>query len=465
MYDVIIVGGGVVGCCIARELSRKELRIGVLEKASDIGEGASKANSGIVHGGHDAVPGTLKALLNVRGNRRMKELAAELDFPYENNGSLVLCFDEKDKTGLEELLERGMENGVEGLQILTGDEVRKLEPEVSEGVAYALYAPTGGIVCPFGLTVAMAENAAVNGVEFYRDMEVTGLEKEDGFYRVVCKQNFFESRIVINAAGVYADEIHNMVSTEMLEIIPRKGEYLLFDKNVGKMISHTLFQLPTVYGKGVLITPTVHGNLLMGPTAEDIPDKEGINTTETGMKVVLEKAGKSIRKVPAREVITSFAGLRANSGKGDFIIREAADAPGFIDVAGIDSPGLTSAPAIGEYVAGLVGKILPAELKKDFRGSRKGIQPGKGEVICRCEMVTEEEIIEAIRRVPGAVSLDGVKRRARAGMGRCQSGFCSPRVVEILAKELGKEKSEITKAGSGSEILTGTVYDGQEGEA
>ncbi len=464
MYDVVIIGGGVVGCCIARELSRKELRIAVVEKASDIGEGASKANSGIVHAGHDAVPETLKALLNVRGSRMMEILAEELDFPYRNNGSLVLCFDENDLPGLKELLKRGLKNGVSGLEILSGEEVRGMEPSVSDEVVYALHAPTGGIVCPFGLTVAMAENAALNGVEFYRDTEVVGLEKKTGFYRIICKEKEFESKIVINAAGVYADEIHNMVSSEELKIVPRRGEYLLFDKNVGDMVTHTLFQLPTALGKGVLITPTVHGNLLMGPTAEDIPDKEGINTTAEGLKIVLEKAGKSIRKVPGREVITSFAGLRANSGKGDFIIKEAADAPGFIDVAGIDSPGLSSAPAIGEYVAGLVRKILPAERKKDFISNRKGIQPGSGEVICRCEMVTEEEIVEAIRRTPGAVSLDGVKRRTRAGMGRCQSGFCSPKVVDILARELEKEKWEITKAGSGSEILTGILYDGKEKE-
>lgn len=453
IYDVLIIGGGVIGCCIARELSKRQIRIAVAEKASDIGEGASKANSGIVHAGFDARTGTLKALLNVRGNHRMKELAEELDFPYRNNGSLVLCFEQENQSSLNKLLNRGKKNGVAGLRILTGEEVRSREPAVSKEVISALYAPSGGIVCPFGLTVAMAENAAANGVEFYRDTEVTGIRSENGIYHVNCREKSFASRIVINAAGVYADEIHNMVSAERMRIIPRRGEYLLFDKNVGNTVSHTLFQMPTAYGKGVLVTPTVHGNLMMGPTAEDIPDKEGINTTGSGLNTILQKAGKSIGRIPEREVITSFAGLRANSGRGDFVIGEVKDAPGFIDVAGIDSPGLSSAPAIGEYVAELIQTIYPAEIKNDFIKNRKGIQSGTGEIICRCETVTREAIIEAIRRTPGAVSLDGVKRRTRAGMGRCQSGFCSPKVVEILAQELGKEKWEITKSGKGSEIL------------
>lgn len=454
MYDVVIIGGGVVGCCIARELSKRQLKIAVAEKSSDIGEGASKANSGIVHAGHDTKTGTLKAQLNIRGSLLMKELAEELDFPYRNNGSLVLCFEEKAQPVLNKLRQKGEQNGVAGLKILTGQEVRDMEPAISKEVVSALYAPSGAIVCPFGLTVAMAENAAANGVEFFRDSEVIKIQREDGLYHLTCSDKNFTSRIVINAAGIYADAIHNMVSAEKIKITPRKGEYLLFDKNVGNTVSHTIFQLPTAYGKGVLVTPTVHGNLMIGPTAEDIPDKEGVNTTAPGLNTVLEKAAKSIENIPEREIITSFAGLRANSGQGDFIIGEVSDAPGFIDVAGIDSPGLSSAPAIGEYVAELLQAIYPSKPKSDFKKVRKGIRPGTGEVICRCETVTKEAIIEAIRRTPGAISLDGVKRRTRAGFGRCQSGFCSPKVVEILAQELGQEKWEITKAGKGSEILS-----------
>ncbi|MDR2888929.1 MAG: NAD(P)/FAD-dependent oxidoreductase [Lachnospiraceae bacterium] len=476
MYDVIIIGGGVVGCCIARELSKIKMRIAVLEKNSDIGEGATKANSGIVHAGYDAAAGTLKALLNVRGNKMMKELADELDFPFINNGSLVLCFEENiasaendhiansgvsadrvviknDRSRLEELLDRGRQNGVAGLKILTGDAIRRLEPAVSQSVTSGLYAPTGGIVCPFGLTYAMAENAAVNGVEFYRQTKVVGIEKKKDIFYITCDRGVFEGRLVINVAGIYADLIHNMVSNEPMTIRPRRGEYVLYDKGVGGRVSHTVFQLPGAYGKGVLVTPTVHGNLLVGPTAEDIEDKEAVNTTAIGSATVMDKAAVSIGKIAVGEVITSFAGLRAHGGTGDFTIKEVDDVPGFLDVAGIDSPGLTAAPAIGEYVAQMVREILPAEDKKDFKPERRGIKSGWGEVICRCERITKEEIYEAIRRTPGATSIDGIKRRTRAGMGRCQGGFCSPRIIEILAQELGKEPWEITKAGAGSEIL------------
>jgi glycerol-3-phosphate dehydrogenase len=464
MYDIIIIGGGVVGCCIARALSRRQLKIAVLEKNGDIGEGASKANSGIVHAGFDADSGTLKARLNLHGSQMMPALAKELEFDYENNGSMVLCFREEDKPELEKLLERGLRNGVTGLTILAQETVREKEPFINEKVKYALYAPTGAIVCPFGLTVAMAENAAANGVLFYRNTEVMKIEKNNERYFILTADGQkFDAKVIINAAGIHADQIHNLVSNVPLAIKPRKGEYLLFDKTVGRAVKHTLFQLPTVYGKGVLITPTVHGNLLMGPTALDITDKSGVNTTAAGMDTVLNKASDSIREIPRREIITSFAGLRANSGQGDFLIAEANDAPGFIDVAGIDSPGLSSAPAIGADVADLVAAMLPGKEKADFVSSRPGIRPGQGEVICRCETVTRAEIVAAIRRTrdlfvnPGPVSLDSVKRRVRPGMGRCQGGFCVPRVAELIAAELGIEKTAVRKAGPGSEILAGAV--------
>lgn len=466
MYDVVIIGGGVVGCCIARELSKRKISIAVLEKAADIGEGASKANSGIVHAGYDAAALTLKARLNVRGNKLMGDLADELDFPYRNNGSLVLDLEEDGVTAaaglaaLDALRQRGRQNGVAGLEILSGRTVRQREPAVSKKVRQALYAPTGGIVCPFGLTVAMAENAAANGVEFHRATEVAAIERENNrginekIFKIKCQNKYFESRLVVNAAGLCADAVHKMVSEAPLAIRPRRGEYLLYDKNMGELVSHTLFQLPTARGKGVLVAPTVHGNLLIGPTAEDIDDKAAVKTTGAGLRLVMGKAAESIDgKLPAGEVITSFAGLRAVGDTGDFIIKEAEDCPGFLDVAGIDSPGLTAAPAIGEYVAALVGEILPAGKRADFIYRRRGISPGSGEVICRCETVTREAVQEAIRRTPGAVSVDGIKRRVRAGMGRCQGGFCSPRIAEILARELGKEVWEITKAGAGSEIL------------
>ncbi|MDD6492967.1 MAG: NAD(P)/FAD-dependent oxidoreductase [Firmicutes bacterium] len=475
MYDVIIIGAGVSGCAIARELSRLQLKTIVLEKALDVCEETSKANSGIVHAGYDAKPGTLKAKLNVEGSRKMKALSEELDFPYKQNGSLVLCFDEKEKGKLEELKARGEQNGVADLQILDRDAVTALEPKVSDQVVAALYAPTGGIVCPFGLTIALAENAADNGVEFLFDAKVNRINRTQEGYRVETGKGNYEAKLIINAAGVYADEIHNMVSEVRMEITPRKGEYLLYDKKVGGMVSHTLFQLPTALGKGILVTPTVHGNLLTGPTASDIENKEGVDTSKEGMSQVTEKAALSVSGISGRDVITSFAGLRAHvtrwSGKeGDFIIEEAKDAPGFIDVAGIESPGLTSAPAIGEYVADMVKSLLKPEEKESFKPTRKGIpsmalasdeerqklileDPAYANVICRCEMVTEGEILNAIHRTLGATTTDGVKRRTRAGMGRCQSGFCNPKVVEILAREQKVDESNIRKSGADSWYL------------
>lgn len=472
MLDVVIIGAGVSGCAVARELSRKKLNIAVLEKNADVCEGTSKANSGIVHAGFDAKPGTLKAKLNVKGSRMMKQLSEELDFPYKQNGSLVLCFDDKDKDKLEELKERGIENGVGELEILDREKVLAIEPAVGEKVAAALHAPMGAIVCPFGLTIALAENAAVNGVDFHFKTKVKEIHKKDGGYEILTNQGSFQARSVINAAGVYADEIHNMVCDEedKFQITPRKGEYLLYDKKVGNLVSHTLFQLPTALGKGILVTPTVHGNLLTGPTAEDIPDKEGVNTTAEGLDTVLEKAALSILQVPSRQVITSFAGLRAHSSKGDFIIGEVKGAPGFFDVAGMESPGLSCAPAVGEYVAQMVNNYLQPEENGDFIAVRKGIpsmalagdeerhrliqeNPAYANVICRCEMVTEGEILDAIRRPLGATTTDGVKRRVRAGMGRCQAGFCSPKVVEILSRELGIDESQVIKAEEGSYYL------------
>ena len=472
MYDIIIIGGGVSGSAVARELSKYKRRIAVLERASDICEGASKANSGIVHAGYDAVPGTLKAKLNIDGNKMMEALSIELDFSFKRTGSFVITFEEEGKEKLLELYDRGVVNGVEGMMLLNGDEARTMEPELSEEVKAALYAPTAGIVCPFGMNIAFAENAAVNGVDFYLDTEVTSIEKEENGYCIHAGDKKFHAAVVVNAAGVYADVIHNMVCENKIHITPRRGEYCLFDKTAGGLVNRTIFQLPSAKGKGILVTPTVHGNLLAGPTAEDISDKEGISTTETGLKQVLEVGAKSVNNFPVKQVITSFSGLRAQATGGDFIIGEAKDVPGFFDVAGIASPGLTSAPAIGVYVADLINKKYPAPVNEEFISTRKGIpnmaeatmderkeliknNPAYANVICRCELVTEGEIVDAIRRPLGATTLDGIKRRTRAGMGRCQSGFCSPKIVEILARELGVDSSQIRKSGNGSEVLTG----------
>ena len=477
MYDVLIIGGGVTGSAIARELSRYDLKTALFEKGEDVCSGTSKANSGIAHAGFDAVPGSWKAKMNIRGSQMMEELSRKLDFPYKRNGSLVLCFDEKDRPRLEKLLQQGKENGVEGLEILEKKELLALEPTLSEEVVCALHAPTGGIVCPFKLTIALAENAAVNGVEFHLNEGVKRVQPGtvEG-YTVETGKGTYETRIVVNAAGLYGDEIHNQVSGEKLHITPRKGEYCLMDKKIGQLVSHTIFQMPTAMGKGVLVTPTVHGNLMVGPTATDISDKEGVDTTAEGLDEVLKKAALSVKSLPRGVTITSFAGLRAHEDHDDFILGEVKDAPGFFDAVGIESPGLTSAPAIGEWMAEKIveklRKTQKVDEKKDFQETRKDIpniasmdqaeaaaliaeNPAYGTIICRCEKVTEGEIIDAIRRPLGARSLDGIKRRTRAGMGRCQAGFCSTKVMDILARELGIPLEEVTKAGGASKMLTG----------
>ncbi len=477
MYDVLIIGGGVTGSAIARELSRYDLKTALFEKGEDVCSGTSKANSGIAHAGFDAVPGSWKAKMNIRGSQMMEELSRKLDFPYKRNGSLVLCFDEKDRPRLEKLLQQGKENGVEGLEILEKKELLALEPALSEEVVCALHAPTGGIVCPFKLTIALAENAAVNGVEFHLNEGVKRVSKGpvEGYF-VETEKGTYETRIVVNAAGLYSDEIHNQVSGEKLHITPRKGEYCLMDKKVGQLVSHTIFQMPTAMGKGVLVTPTVHGNLMVGPTATDISDKEGVDTTAEGLDEVLKKAALSVKSLPRGVTITSFAGLRAHEDHDDFILGEVKDAPGFFDAVGIESPGLTSAPAIGEWMAEKIveklRKTQKVEEKKAFQETRKDIpniasmdqaeaaaliaeNPAYGTIICRCEKVTEGEIIDAIRRPLGARSLDGIKRRTRAGMGRCQAGFCSTKVMDILARELGIPLEEVTKAGGASRMLAG----------
>ncbi len=465
-FDVLIIGAGVTGSAIARELAKTDLKVGVIEKETDVCEGTSKANSGIAHAGYDAKPGTLKARLNVQGSKMMKKLSEELGFDYENNGSLVLCFEEEGRPVLEELLERGIANGVEDLRIIEKDEILSMEPNISDEVVCALYAPTGAIVCPFGLNVALAENAADNGVEFIFDSPVTDIQKTEDGYLVNGKYN---TKMIVNAAGVYADAIHNMVCDEPISIHARRGEYFLLDKAAGQRCKATLFQLPSKAGKGVLIAPTCHGNLIVGPTADFIEDKEGTNTTAAGLAEVRAKSSQTMPDLPFGKVITSFAGLRAMPESGDFIIEESA--PGFIDAAGIESPGLTSAPAIGVMVADMIREDLHPGKNENFNGHREGFvnvaklspqewneliekDPEYGKMVCRCETVTAGQIREACRRSIPAHTLDGVKRRVRAGMGRCQAGFCSPKTMEIIAEETGIPFEQIQKSGSSSTIIT-----------
>ena len=477
---IVIIGAGVSGCAIARELSRCEAEICVLEKEEDVCCGTSKANSAIAHAGFDAVPGSLMAKLNVEGSQGMEALSQELDFPFQQIGSLVVCTDPERVDKLNVLKEQGEKNGVKDLRVIGREELRAMEPHISNSAVAALFAPTGGIICPFELNIAMAENAVQNGVRFFFDQKVAAIRKHaDGqyAYTVQTDTDTFEADIVINAAGVYAGEIHNMVSEEKLAIIPRKGEYYLLDKSAGGHVSHTIFMLPGAMGKGVLVTPTVHGNLLVGPTAHDIEDKEGTDVTADGLAEVAEKASLIVQGIPFRSAITSFAGLRAHEAGHEFRIGELEESPGFIDCLGIESPGLTASPAIGRYVASLVKERWMLKEKSSFCPERKGMlrpaqmtleernalirkDPSYGNMICRCEMISEGEILEAIRRPVPARSLDGIKRRTRAGMGRCQAGFCSPRVMEILAREVPDlDMFRVTKNGPGSELVTGINKD------
>ena len=472
MYDVVIIGAGAVGSATARELSRHEGRFLVLEADCDVCSGTTKANSAIVHAGYDAVPGSLKAKYNVWGSRVMEALSEELDFPYKKTGSLVVCRKDQDRAELERLLEQGKKNGVEGLSIIERDQIIEMEPQIADEVTCALYAPTAAIICPFGMNIAFAENAADNGVEFAFNSKVTGVKKVGDHFSIKTENSEYQARAVVNAAGVYADIIHNMVSEKKIHITARRGQYELLDKSAAGICSHTIFQLPSKLGKGILVTPTVHGNVLIGPTAEDIPDKEDTETTADGLSRVEEMSALSIKDIPYRSVITSFAGLRAHDDGGDFIIGEAEDCSGFFDAAGIESPGLSSAPAIGADLAMMVAESLSLRENERFNGTRIGIldpkklsaedrntlikeHPEYGQIICRCESVTAGEIKDAITRTLGARTLDGIKRRTRAGMGRCQAGFCTPRQMELLEKYAGLSPEQVTKSGGDSLLVYG----------
>ncbi len=468
--DVIIIGGGVVGCSIARFLSQYDLKLALLEKTEDVCSGTSKANSGIVHSGYDPEPGTNKAKFNIRGAELIRELAPVLDIDFTQNGSLIICDDENRLDELKVLFDRGVKNGVEGMKILNKEEVHALEPNLSDDVVGALHCPTGGIVCPFSLTIAMAENAADNGCDFYFNTEVVQIEPFDGGYKLYLKDGrIMRSRAVVNAAGLYSDVLHNMVSEEKVKIIPGRGNYMLLDKEVGSYVKSTVFQLPSELGKGVLVTPTVHGNLLMGPTSIKQEDKGDTATYAYDFSIIKRDAIKSVKSLNLNKVITSFSGVRAHLATGDFMIEENKDAPLFFEALGIDSPGLTSAPAIGEYLSSLIAEKLELKRKADFKPNRKGIvkvanlpleerkaiigqNPKYGVIVCRCEEISEGEILDAIHRPVGATTLDGIKRRVRAGMGRCQAGFCQPRTMELLAQELNIPMEDVRKNGKGSEV-------------
>ena len=469
-YDVAVVGAGVVGALISRELSKYDIRVALLEKCNDVAMGTTKANSAIVHGGFDAANGTLKAKLNVRGTELMPKLCADMAVPYRNNGSLVLAFSEEEMEHVRTLYERGVKNGVPKLSVLDKAQVKALEPHVSDEVVGALLSETAGIVCPYELTIAATEVAVTNGVEFIRNCAVEAINVTADGFLLETTQGEISAKYVVNAAGIHTDDIARMIGDDSISLVARKGEYYLLDKSFGFMADHTIFQCPNKMGKGVLVTPTVDGNLLIGPSALDVEDKEDVDTTPQGLEFIVEKAKKSVPTLNIRGAITSFAGMRAHPVTDDFIIGFSAKNDCFLNVAGIESPGLSAAPAIAEMVAGLLKEKADWQEKKDCILTRKApvrfrhmtkserealIAKNKayGRIICRCETITEGEILDAIHAPAGARDVDGVKRRTRAGMGRCQGGFCGSKVVEILSRELNMPMNEITKFGGNSKIL------------
>ena len=478
MYDVSIIGAGVIGGMLARELSKYKLSVVLLEKDNDVAMAASRANSGIIHGGYDPVPGTLKAKLNAQGVQMLFRVAEELNVPHKHNGSMVCAFSEEEEPIIDELYMQGQENGIPGLQILSGDEARALEPFLSEKVTKVLHVTNAGIICPYDLTIAAIGNAMDNGVALHRNFQVVSISRENECFTLQsAKGESVQSRYVVNCAGGYSDAVAKMAGDDFFTIIPRAGEYMLLDKAEGNRVSHTLFQCPTVEGKGILVSPTVDGNLLVGPTAKVVATPDDDDTTPSGLAEVERLASKSVPTVNFRQVITSFTGVRASVKGGEFILKASDSVPGLVHAAAIDSPGLTCCVSIAKYLLDILAGIgLNLEEKENWQSHRDNphaffnmneeeknafIQehPEYGKIVCRCETVTEGEIIAAIRRNPQAMDIDGVKRRTRSGMGRCQGGFCGPYVMELISKELGIPMEKVTKFGGNSRMVMGKIGD------
>lgn len=473
-YDVIIAGAGVIGGMLARELSKYRFNICILDKENDVACGASKANSGIIHGGYDPEPGTLKAKLNTAGVEKLYAVAEELCVPYRKNHSMVCAFGEQEDATVEMLYQRGLTNGITDLEILTGDDARKIEPQLSEKVSSVLHVKNAGIICPYQLTIAAVGNAMDNGADLKLNFEIDRIEKtEDGFTVTSVDGERVTGKYLINCAGTGSDRIAKLAGDESFAIIPRSGEYLLMDKAEGTRVSHTIFQVPTVDGKGILVTPTADGNLLIGPTATAVQGGSDTQTTPEGLAAVQRLALKSVPSVNLRSVITSFTGVRASVAGGDFIIGFSESVENLVNIAAIDSPGLTCCVAIAEYVVSLMEQSgITLEKNTSFDPNRQDAHefhkmtdeeknayiqqhPEFGKIVCRCEGISEGEILQALRMNPPARDVDGVKRRTRSGMGRCQGGFCGPTVMKLIAQELRIPKEQVTKSGKGSEIVSG----------
>lgn len=469
--DVVVIGGGIVGTAVLRELSKYDLKCVLVEKEPDVALGTTKANSAILHAGFDAPTGSLKAITNVRGNKLYHELEKELDLDIKWTGSLVAATTDEEMETLQELLKRGHANGVEGLQILSQEEVLEQEPNLTT-VKGALWAPSAGVCWPFGAAIAFAECAVQNGAEVIRDCRVLGFVKEEGkIVGVETSKGTIAAKYVVNAAGVYADEVAKLAGDDTFTITPRKGEYILFDKTAcSSLVYGVVFPTPTKKSKGILVCTTTHGNTFIGPNANEMDSKEDLAVTAEGMNEIMTSARKLIPNLPMGAAITQFAGLRAVSSTGDFILGASDKVENLYNAAGMQSPGLTAAPAVGEMIAAEIARVSGAAKKADFKAAlpkkkvfnhmtntekAEAIAENNlfGRVICRCETITEGEIVEAINSPVGARTVDGVKRRTRAGMGRCQGGFCGPRVTQILARELNISIPEVLKERADSNMF------------
>ena len=479
MFDVTMIGCGVIGASIAYKLSQYDLKVLVLERENDVAMGTTKANSAIVHAGYDPEPGTLMAKLNVEGSAQMEELCRTLDVEYDRIGSLVLAFAPEDLETLNTLYKRGVENGVPGQQLLSGEEVHAMEPNLADNVCGALYAPSAAVVDPWGLCIAEAEVAVENGVTLKLNTQVTGMDSDEAGMTIHTTTGDYQSRFVVNCTGCHGHEIADMVGGADWEPKPARGEYYLLDKSSGDMVHHVVFQCPSKAGKGVLVSPTVHGNLIVGPNAEPVADADDVATTLSGLDEVAANSKRSVPGLDLRQSIRNFSGVRANTSASDFIIRPAAQEPRVLHVAGIKSPGLSAAPAIADYAMEQLAQMgMELHKKSEWKGDRKQVRfrklsreekaeliardPRYGRVICRCETITEGEILDAIHSPIPPCSVDGIKRRAGAGMGRCQGGFCGPRVLELLARELGRDPMEITQDGSKTRLLMNRTKGGEQ---
>ncbi|MDO4173973.1 MAG: NAD(P)/FAD-dependent oxidoreductase [Eubacteriales bacterium] len=477
MYDVTIIGCGVVGASLAYTLSQYDLNVLVLEKENDVAMGTTKANSAIVHAGYDPEPGTLIAKLNVRGSGMMETLCRKLSVKYKRIGSFVLAFDADGRKHLDKLYDNGIKNGVPDMQIMSGEQARAMEPNLSQKVCAALYAPSAAVIDPWGLCIAEAEVAVRNGTTLRLRSAVTGLEQLGSSILLHTTSGNYETRYVVNCAGGWGHEICALTGEAEWEAQPSRGEYYLLDKSSGSLVSHVVFQCPTAAGKGVLVAPTVHGNLIVGPNASPVSSPYSRETTLAGLDEVAAASRKSVDGIDLRQSIRNFAGVRAITSESDFIIRPAKACARMLHVAGIKSPGLSAAPAIAEYAVGMLADMgVPLHKKADWDGTRTQIrfkelsQPEKaaliqrdpryGRVICRCETITEGEIVAAIHSPIPPCSIDGIKRRAGAGMGRCQGGFCGPRVLDILAREFGEDPLDILQDGDGTVLLIGKTKGG-----